>query len=93
MFTESAINKSFDLLNQALKYANNDTYIKRINKLLLGMEYLYLVRLDMDTPNRNLLIDNFKQKLLDHNITEIFERTSLDFAIDVMKKSKLILDK
>ena len=93
MFTEGAINKSFDLLNQALKYANNDTYIKRINKLLLGMEYLYLVRLDMDTPNRDFLIDNFKQKLLDHNITEIFERTSLDFAIEVMKKSKYAKDR
>lgn len=88
MFDDEIINKSFELLNKAYQNANTDTFKKRIEKLVLGMDYLYLVRLDMSYPNRNELIDKFKQKLIKHRITEIFERTSIDFSINVMKNSR-----
>ena len=88
MFNDDIINKSFNLLNNALNVSLNEKETERIKKLLLGMEYLYLVRLDLDYPNRDKLIDDFKQKALDLRITEIFERTELNYSIDVMKKSK-----
>ena len=88
MFNDDVINKSFDLLNKALHLTTIKEQKNRIEKLLLGVEYLYLVRLDLNYPNRDSLIDQFKEKLLKHKITEIFERTSLDYSIDVMKKSQ-----
>ncbi len=88
MFNEEIINKSFELLNTALLLTNNHIYKERIEKLLLGIEYLYLVRLELNYPNREMLIDNFKEKLLKHRITEIFERTSIDYSINVMKNSR-----
>ena len=50
------------------------------------MEYLHLVRLDLNYPNRDLLIDEFRNKVTSLKITELFERTALDYSIDVMKK-------
>lgn len=88
MFNDDIIKKSYNFLNNAKRKAKSNIYIKRINKLLLSIEYLYLVRLDLNYPNRNQLIDEFKQKLLDNRFTEIFERTALDYSIDVMKNSK-----
>ena len=88
MFNEEIINKSFELLNTALLLTNNHIYKERIEKLLLGIEYLYLVRLELNYPDREMLIDNFKEKLLKHRITEIFERTAIDYSINVMKNSR-----
>lgn len=88
MFNDEIINKSFELLNTALLLTNNHIYKERIEKLLLGIEYLYLVRLELNYPNREMLIDNFKEKLLKHRITEIFERTAIDYSINFMKNSR-----
>lgn len=88
MFNDEIINKSFELLNTALLLTNNHIYKERIEKLLLGIEYLYLVRLELNYPNREMLIDNFKENLLKNRITEIFERTAIDYSINVMKNSR-----
>ena len=88
MFNDEMINKSFRLLNKALSSTKDLKQIERIKKLLLGIEYLYLVRLDMNYPNRNQMIDDFKQKVLDLKLTEIFERTEINYSIEVMKKSR-----
>jgi len=93
MFTDNNINKSFDLLNKAKDSEKNEIYKNRIDKLLLGIRYLYIVRLEMDYPNRNELIDEFYADLKKHKITEIFERTSLEFSINTMKKSKYAKDR
>ena len=88
MFNDEIIKQSFVLLNKAFDVSKNGLFKKRIKKLLVGIEYLYLVRLELDYPNRDKLIDHFKEKLLDLRITEIFERTALDYSIEVMKKSR-----
>lgn len=93
MFTDNNINKSFDLLYKAKDSEKNEIYKNRIDKLLLGIRYLYIVRLEMDYPNRNELIDEFYADLKKHKITEIFERTSLEFSINTMKKSKYAKDR
>ena len=64
------------------------TYKERIEKLMLGMEYAYIVRLPLEAQNRNELINKFYEKLKQHHITEIMERTSLEFSINVMKNSR-----
>lgn len=88
MFTDDNIIKAKELLLEALNKETNQIYINRIEKLMLGIEYLELVRLDLDYPNRNELIDGFYDKLKKHKITEIHERTNLNLSIKYMKESK-----
>ena len=88
LFDDDLIKQSYEYFNNALDVCTDEVRKQRIQKLMLGVEYLYLVRLDLNYPNRNELIDQFKEKLIFHKITEIFERTELNYSIDVMKKSK-----
>jgi hypothetical protein len=88
LFTDELIEKGTKLLQLAYVNATNDIYKERIEKLMLGMEYAYIVRLPLDAQNRNELINKFYEKLKQHHITEIMERTSLEFSINVMKNSR-----
>ena len=88
LFTDELIEKGTKLLQLAYVNATNDIYKERIEKLMLGMEYAYIVRLPLEAQNRNELINKFYEKLKQHHITEIMERTSLEFSINVMKNSR-----
>ena len=88
MFTDEKIKEAKSLLEKALSVENDIIYIKRIEKLMLGIEYLELVRSNIDSPNRNQLIDKFHEKLKQHRITEIHERTNLNLSIEYMKNSQ-----
>ena len=92
MFDEVMIDKSLILLKDAYQNADKDKKM-RVEKLLLGIEYLRLVRLELDYPNKEEKIEQFRTKLLEHKITEIFERTALDYSIDVMKNSRYAKDR
>ena len=92
MFDEVMIDKSLILLKDAYQNADLDKKM-RVEKLLLGIEYLRLVRLELDYPNKEEKIEQFRTKLLKHKITEIFERTALDYSIDVMKNSRYAKDR
>ena len=92
MFDEVMIDKSLILLKDAYQNADLDKKM-RVEKLLLGIEYLRLVRLELDYPNNEEKIEQFRTKLLEHKITEIFERTALDYSIDVMKNSRYAKDR
>lgn len=93
LFTDELIEKGTKLLQLAYVNANNDIYKERIERLLLGMEYAYLVRLPLDFENRNNLIDEFYEKVKKHHITELMERTALEFSINVMKNSRYAKDR
>ena len=93
LFTDKLIEKGTKLLQLALVNTDNDIYKERIEILLLGMQYAYLVRLPMDSENRNNLIDEFYEKVKKHHITELMERTSLEFSINVMKNSRYAKDR
>lgn len=93
LFTDQLVEKGIKLLNDAYANATNDIYKERIEKLILGIEYLYLVRLPLDYLNRNELIDSFSQKVKKHHITELFERTSLEYSIEIMKNSRYAKDR
>lgn len=93
LFTYELIEKGTKLLQLALVNTDNDIYKERIEILLLGMQYAYLVRLPMDSEDRNNLIDEFYEKVKKHHITELMERTSLEFSINVMKNSRYAKDR
>lgn len=88
MFNDKLITKSFKLLNKAINNANIEIEKNRIDKLIMGLDYLYIVRLPLDFEGRDDLIEQFRNKVIKHKVTEIFERTSMDYSIDVMKKSR-----
>lgn len=87
LFTDENIEKATKILEKAIEVVEDDKK-KRVEKVILGIEYLKLVRLPLDTKNRNLMIDEFYEKVKYHKITELFERTALDYSIDVMKNSR-----
>ena len=87
MFTDKLEEQAANLLNKA--YIETEAkYRFRLGELSLNLAYLNLTRLDMDVKDRNEMIDDFSEAVKAHHITEIFERTKLEYSIDVMKKSQ-----
>ena len=87
LFNSSNIEKASELINKALTYKTEKTQ-KRIERVALGLEYLKLVRLPLDYERRNEKIEEFYEKVRNQRITELFERTALEYSIDIMKKSR-----
>ena len=89
LFSDEIVLKARCLINKALEVAKNDSDLvkKHLNVLELGVRYLELVRMPLDISNRNQLIDQFDNDLRQYQITELFERTNLDYSINIMKNS------
>lgn len=81
--------KGMKLFSAAAAAAENEQVRYRIQRTALGPEYLYLVRLPMETPGRNDLIDAFAERLRYFGVTEITERGFLDLSIEGMKQGKV----
>ena len=92
LFTDELIDKGLKLLNTAFNETDNYIYKERIEKLILGMEYAKLVRLE-NSEDKNKLVDKFYEKVKKHHITELFERTSLEYSISIMKNSRYAKDR
>lgn len=94
MFDEEIIKKASNLLNKALASVKNDTkYYKRVKRVSLGIDYLKIVRLPLDYIDRNKLIDEFEENVRKQGITELFERTNLDYSFNVMRNSRYAKDR
>lgn len=89
LFNDEIVLKARELINKALNIAVNDNELvkKHLAVLELGIRYLEFVRMPMDANNRNQLIDSFDNDLRKYQITELFERTNLDYSINIMKNS------
>ena len=86
-FTDSVIQKASSILNEAKLLCDKD-HIKRLEKVILGLDYLKLVREPLDAPNRSERIDAFYAKVRYLKLTELMERTSLELSIRYMKESR-----
>lgn len=94
LFTDELLEKSGKILNLALKAVKDKKEIfKRVNQVFLTYYYTKITRLPLSTPYRNEMIDDFISQVRSQGITELFERTALDFSIDVMKKSQYCKDR
>lgn len=87
LFSDENVEAATKIISKALLLKNERTN-KRIERVALGMEYLKLVRLPLDYPDRDKMIDEFYSKVRYQKITELFERTSLDYSIETMKRSR-----
>ena len=91
MFTDELCKKAKLIVKQMLSKVNNDDKeYTHVRTLALSCKYLELVRMDSEADKslfENRINDFFKEvsKL---GITELFERTSIDFSKEVIKKSR-----
>lgn len=92
LFSDENIAKASELIEKALEVASEEIK-KRVLRVALGLEYLRIVRLPLDALDRDKQIDEFYKKVRYQKITELFERTSLDYSINVMKKSRYCKDR
>lgn len=90
MFTDELVSKAGSMIDEALKKVegSDSKTINRVLALYATFRYLYLVRLPMDYPNRNKLIDEFSFLIKSLGITELFERTELNYSLKIMKESR-----
>ena len=94
MFTDELVEKAEEIIKDALSLVDeNDKEYKHVEELFLTYLYMYIVRLPLEDKSRDNLIDVFFTKVNEHGITELFERTSLEFSKDVMKKSRYAKDR
>lgn len=94
MFTDELVEKAEEIIKDALSLVEeNEKEYKHVEELFLTYLYMYIVRLPLEDKSRDNLIDVFFTKVNEHGITELFERTSLEFSKDVMKKSRYAKDR
>lgn len=95
MFTDELVSKAKVMIESALKNVNNSSKeIKnRVLSLYASYKYLYAVRLPMDYLDRNKETTELIDLIRYLKITEIFERTNLDYSFEVIKTSRYAKDR
>lgn len=90
LFSDVICLKARDIMDKALNAVNEEKEEIRehVEILNLGLKYLELVRMPLNVAERNNLIDEFNLEIRKYGITELMERTNLDFSIEAMKKSQ-----
>lgn len=93
-FNDYLVAKLHNIMNEALVISSSDDtkYYNHVFKESLSQTYLEIVRMD-DSPKKQDLINEFESNIRKIGITELFERTSLDYSIDVIKSSKFAKDR
>lgn len=83
--TDELIEKSMELLGEAMFHAQDGECSKRISKLQTSMNYVLICRMPIGTPGRNALISQLAWQLRKLGIDEIHERWTLDETIAQMR--------
>ena len=90
LFSDEVVSKGRSIINEALELAKDEkeNIKEHMNILALSQDYLEIVRSPLDSEGRNNRIDEFNFEVRKYGITELFERTNLDFSIEVMRNSR-----
>lgn len=86
--TDELLAESDRLLCDALWIEKDPEIRQHIEKLQLGISYLILTRMPLETPGRDILIDRFGWQCRRCGITELHERVSLEQGLMFMKKAR-----
>lgn len=86
--TDELLAESDRLLCDALWLEKDPEIRQHIENLQLGITYLILTRMPLETPGRDILIDRFGWQCRRCGITELHERVSLEQGLMFMKKSR-----
>ena len=89
LFSDEIVKKGRKLIDEALALSKEDRekIQDHVKILSLSQDYLEIVRLPLDAYGRNNRIDIFNYEIRKYGITELFERTNLDYSIEVMRNS------
>ena len=95
LFSDEIVKQGRKLIDEALELVKNenDKIKEHVKILSLSQDYLEIVRLPLDQEGRNNLIDEFNYEIRKYGITELFERTNLDYSIEVMRNSRYAKDR
>ena len=94
MFTDELEEKAKLVINKALESVSSDTKeYKHILTLYLSYLYLHTVRLCINKKDRDKEVDKLFSLIKELGVTEIFERTSLEFSENVARKSRYCKDR
>lgn len=90
LFSDEVVEEGRKIINEALDLVSqeSDKIKEHVKILSLSQDYLEIVRLPLTIENRNKRIDIFNQEIREYGITELFERTNLDYSIEVMRNSQ-----
>lgn len=89
MFTDELVEKAKEIITKALNAVDKDSiYYMHVEKLYLSYLYLYTTRLAQEDKEKDKKVDEMFELIYKHNITEIFERTDLQFSKNVCKTSR-----
>ena len=91
LFNDQNMNDAKTILDKAKKDKSEQG--RHFELLKMSYEYAYLTRLPLDDSRRNDLFIEFKKKVINNHITELFERTDLYYSFDVIKNSRYALDR
>ena len=91
--TDERLEAADALLRRALSLTAEDLFRERVEREALSVRYVRLVRLPLDAPGRDGLIDRFAADVRRLGITELFERKNLEESFGAMKKSRYALDR
>ena len=90
--TDELVAQADELFRKAMTVAEG-AYLDRIKREYLAVRYLQIVRMEMDAPNRDKLIDAFIDDVKKCGITELMERNSIAFSKECMKHSRYTRDR
>ena len=94
IFTDDLEEKARVIINNALSSVSNGTKeYKHVLTLYLSYLYLHTVRLSLDEKNRDEEVNKLFSLIKELGVTEIFERTSLEFSENVVRKSRYFKDR
>ena len=85
---DEVIERSVELLGEALFFTEKQENRARLQKLMLCMEYLLISRMPLGTPGRNALIARFGWEAREAGIDEIHERRVLEETLEQMRAAQ-----
>lgn len=81
---DELVKKCDELFRKAMECAENENYLHNIRKEYLAIRFLQLTRMEIDTPDRTEMIEEFFRDVKSFGITEIMERVSLPVSKHAM---------
>ena len=90
--TDELVSEADEIFQKAMAAAGG-VYLARVQREYLAVRYLQLVRMELDAPNRDVLIDTFIADVKKNGITELMERNSVAFSKECMKHSRYTRDR
>jgi len=86
--TDLLVTKAEDLFNKALSVVKSEKSKWYLQKEYLSVLFMKVSRMDLEKPEREILIDQLYEGVKNFNITEIRERSYLEISFENLRQSR-----